>query len=121
MIADAGCLSEKLTEFIKNHAGWTLTIVQRSEPDFSHSSLGNRQILTSPGNLGRFDRESSADSDAWKGDQNEPKERYSMEQIIGFLREAEVLLSKGRSLAMSAASSGFPSRVTTAGERHMAV
>ena len=35
MIADAGYLSEKLTAFIKAHAGWTLTIVKRSEPEFA--------------------------------------------------------------------------------------
>ena len=47
--------------------------------------------------------------------------RYSTEQIIGFLREAEVLLSQGRSLAMSVASLGYRSRVTTVGERCTAV
>lgn len=35
LIADAGYLSEKLTEFIKAHTGWTLTIVKRSEPEFA--------------------------------------------------------------------------------------
>ena len=35
VIADAGYLSEKLTEFIKAHAGWTLTIVKWSEPEFT--------------------------------------------------------------------------------------
>ncbi len=35
VIADAGYLSEKLTTFIKAQTGWTLTIVKRSEPEFS--------------------------------------------------------------------------------------
>ena len=35
VIADAGYLSEKLTAFIKDHAGWTLTIVKRSKPEFT--------------------------------------------------------------------------------------
>ena len=34
VIADAGYLSEKLAEFIKDHADWTLTIVKRNEPEF---------------------------------------------------------------------------------------
>ena len=34
-IADAGHLSEKLTEFIKAHTGWTLTIVKRGETEFT--------------------------------------------------------------------------------------
>ena len=34
VIADAGYLSEKLMEFIKDHAGWTLIIVKRNEPEF---------------------------------------------------------------------------------------
>ena len=34
VIADAGYLSEKLMEFIKDHAGWTLTIVKPNEPEF---------------------------------------------------------------------------------------
>jgi len=35
VIADAGYLSEKLTAFIKAQTGWTLTIVKRSEPEFT--------------------------------------------------------------------------------------
>ena len=35
VIADAGYLSKRLTEFIKADAGWTLVIVKRSEPEFT--------------------------------------------------------------------------------------
>lgn len=35
MIADAGYLSKRLARFIKSHAGWKLSIVKRSEPEFA--------------------------------------------------------------------------------------
>ena len=43
------------------------------------------------------------------------KTRFLVEQIIGHLREAEVLLSQGMTVGGSAAGSGSRSRVTTAG------
>lgn len=49
------------------------------------------------------------------------RKRYSREQIIGMLREAEVLLSQGRTTGNVCRQLGVPSRVTIAGARDMAV
>ncbi len=49
------------------------------------------------------------------------RKRHRAEEIIGHLREAEVELSKGQSVARSASGLGSPSRLITAGERSMAV
>jgi len=49
------------------------------------------------------------------------RKRYTPEQIIGMLREAEVSLSQGRRLVRSAAHSACPSRATIDGARNMVV
>ena len=49
------------------------------------------------------------------------KRKHSIEQIIGKLRETEVELAQGRSVAEVCRSLGCPSRPITAGERSTAV
>ena len=48
------------------------------------------------------------------------RKRYTPEQIISMLREAEVALAQGQSLVKLVARSAYRSRVTIAGARNMA-
>ena len=48
------------------------------------------------------------------------RKRYTPEQIISMLREAEVALAQGQSVAKLVARSAYRSRVTIAGARNMA-
>jgi hypothetical protein len=47
--------------------------------------------------------------------------KHKPEEIIGKLREAEIVLAQGGTVRMPAAGSASPSRATTAGARNMAV
>ena len=48
------------------------------------------------------------------------RKRYTPEQIISMLREAEVALAQGHPLVKLVARSAYRSRVTIAGARNMA-
>ena len=48
------------------------------------------------------------------------RKRYTPEQIISMLREAEVALAQGQSVGKLVARSAYRSRVTIAGARNMA-
>ena len=48
------------------------------------------------------------------------RKRYTPEQIISMLREAEVALAQGQPLVKLVARSAYRSRVTIAGARNMA-
>ena len=49
-----------------------------------------------------------------------PRKRYTAEQIIGLLRQAEVELAKGRTVGEVSRRSACRSRATTAGAMSMA-
>lgn len=50
-----------------------------------------------------------------------PKKRFSVEQIIHHLREAEVLLAQGRTVGRFAVRSAYRSRATIGGGRSTVV
>ena len=50
-----------------------------------------------------------------------PKKANTPEQIINKLREAEIMLSQGTTVALICKKIGVTDRLTTAGEKNMAV